>query len=76
MMGREGGFIAIILVDFYLPVPTVHVKRGEDCGIRERIDVFVHAGYAVRLLLGNCIPFSIVEAETKGAILLGGECYW
>lgn len=56
--------------NFNLPVASISVQCGSQCGITLRIDSFVHAGYRIRVPNGYCIELTTVHADSESSVFL------
>lgn len=70
MVRRESGFVAIFIVDFYLPVAAISVYRRENRGITKAIDAPIHMWYEIRVRDGDCIHLAVVQAKLECSIFL------
>lgn len=55
LMGGEGRLVAILLLDFDLPVATLSVKCRKDGSISQGVNAFVHTWYWVSISHTQCV---------------------
>lgn len=58
-------FVAIALVDFYLPVSRPSVQRGKHCGLPKAVDTLVHTRKSVQLIDADGSESSVIGAKVK-----------
>ena len=72
-MAHESRLLPIFRRDGSLLVAGVAIQRREDGRLAEAVDALVHPGQRVRILLGDDVQQSIIDAEAEVSSLLGDE---